>query len=540
MSIISYYAISNHGCIREKNEDSFCLAGAIPSIGPSTEAEFVVQGTLKKKDCTLFAVCDGLGGMNAGEVASGFASDGVRGQTEYLSHMSATECARYLDGYLSEMNEKMYALSKTQAELNGMGTTFVGLCVSGDEAAVLNVGDSRCYLMRNHMLHRLTTDHSEAERRIRLGLMTPDQAKGSKERSMLYRYIGTPPEAGKLECGMYPAIQLHRKDWFLLCSDGLTDMVEESKISEIIDMAKTPKEAARKLVDAALNNGGKDNVTVVIVEVSDGFYLGTSLESMSLLLKDKKNKSLKAALITIVICLALIIVFTIIKQNSIHPSVIPEITASPIPSSSITSSQTATEQPIIFDDENLETAIREQIGIPDEDIEIDDISGIKSLDLHGREISSINALKYFSSLEILDLSNNNISDISPMRGLGNLVQLDFSRNNVSDIRALESLTKLTELYGSYNRINNIDSLAQMAGLKHLGLSYNYISDINVLADLSELVWLKLNNNNIISIEALTELTSLQILFLYGNPINDFNPVIGIYDQLTNKDFSIKR
>lgn len=538
MLAISYCAISNRGRIREKNEDSFCVAGVNPPAVPSTEAEYVMQGTDKKKECKLFAVCDGLGGMNAGEVASGFVTGGVREQTEYISCMSATECARYLDGYLSEMNEKLYALSKTQAGLNGMGTTFVGLCVSGDEAAVLNVGDSRCYLMRNHMLHRLTTDHSEAERRLRLGLMTPEQAKGSKERSMLYRYIGTPPEAGKLECGMYPAIKLQTGDCFLLCSDGLTDMVEESIISETIDKVKTPQEAARKLIDYALSNGGKDNVTVVIVKVMDGFCSGARLELSRVFKATRKHNWIKFVFIVVAICLALLAVF-LIKHVLLAPVEIPDITATPITSNSITSEPTPAEQIVIFDDKNLEIAIRELIGIPAGDIAIKDVSEITDLDLHERDISSINALKYFTSLKSLDISGNNISDIRALGDLNDLAQLDISHNNISDISAVGMLTKMTRFFGSYNRISGINSLTQLKNLTDLVLSYNYINDIKALAHLPEIVRLKLNNNNISDIEVLSELKNLRTLYLDGNPISNYSPVKDIYVQLTDKDFILK-
>ena len=267
MQAISFCAITNRGCVRDNNEDNFYAAGFTPGAEELAEAECMRTGTLGKKGgCKLFAVCDGMGGMNAGEVASAFVVDAFMTCSDKITKSNAEGCAQYLEGFLAEQNEKLYVMSVMREELAGLGTTFVGLCVAGNEAVALNVGDSRCYVLREGKLYRLTIDHSEAERLIRLGVMTPEQARGSRERSMLYRYIGTPPEAGRLECGIAPKVRIQKDDVFLLCSDGLTDMVDDGMIAKILVDARSAEEAARALVDTALQNGGMDNVTAVVVK----------------------------------------------------------------------------------------------------------------------------------------------------------------------------------------------------------------------------------------------------------------------------------
>ena len=132
MHTTSFYAITNRGRVRDNNEDNFYAAGYSPGVQVA-EAECVRQGVLKKKNISLFAVCDGMGGMNAGEVASAFVVEAIRSRAEYIASKGTEECAQFLDGFLSEQNEKLYALSKTKPELDGMGTTFVGLCIAKGE-----------------------------------------------------------------------------------------------------------------------------------------------------------------------------------------------------------------------------------------------------------------------------------------------------------------------------------------------------------------------------------------------------------------------
>lgn len=268
MQSLSFCAITNRGYLRESNEDNFYAAGLTPGAQGIAETECIRQGTLvKKRECSLFAVCDGMGGMNAGEVASDFVVRVIGGCEDCFISEDAEEGARFLDRFLSEQNENLYALSKTKLELDGLGTTFVGLCIADGEAVAINVGDSRCYLLREGKLHQLTTDHSEAERLLRMGIMTPEQARGSKERTMLYRYIGTSPEVGRLECSVAQKVQIQKGDVFLLCSDGLTDMVNDSMITGILVNSIAPEESARALIDAALQSGGKDNITVVVIKM---------------------------------------------------------------------------------------------------------------------------------------------------------------------------------------------------------------------------------------------------------------------------------
>lgn len=269
MKTFPYCAISNQGKVRANNEDNFYMFGFTPSSTDIDKPEVSLCGLYKfgKAKSALICVADGMGGMNAGEEASAFVVRSIEPNENFMASLTAEDRANYLEEQLADLNEQLYAFSKTETKLDGLGTTFVGLAIDKKNAYILNAGDSRCYLFRKSKAYQLSNDHSEAARLIRMGLMSPEDAFGSKEKSMIYRYIGMPPEAGKLECSRSMSIKLKRSDLFLLCSDGLTDMLKDEEIEKIMKDSKNIANIARRLIDAALNNGGADNITVIVCRV---------------------------------------------------------------------------------------------------------------------------------------------------------------------------------------------------------------------------------------------------------------------------------
>ncbi len=205
----------------------------------------------------LVAIADGMGGHQAGEVASATALEALRA--------SVGSGAGVRDA-VTAANEAVYEKSTTDERLRGMGTTLTaGTLAAGGTVLLAHVGDSRAYELHDGQFRRLTTDHSLVEELIQAGELTESEAEGDPRRSMITRSIGIEPA---VDVDLYP-IQVASGDRLLLCSDGLTGMVDEDEIGEILKSEADPTAAARRLIDAANAGGGMDNITVLVVDVVD-------------------------------------------------------------------------------------------------------------------------------------------------------------------------------------------------------------------------------------------------------------------------------
>ncbi|MFL5991783.1 MAG: Stp1/IreP family PP2C-type Ser/Thr phosphatase [Rubrobacteraceae bacterium] len=210
------------------------------------------------RDETLFVVADGIGGFEAGEVASRIAVDVLK----ELAPGASFEAA------ISEANRRILAAGRGDERLSGMGTTVVAVRFAGtrDEpvAQVAHVGDSRAYLLRGGNLRPVTEDHSLVAELVRSGDLTRDQAAEHPQKNLITRALGADEEV-EVDTAVLP---VEAGDRFLLCSDGLSDMIPETRIGEILAEAPgDPEKPARSLVSAALDAGGADNVTVIVVDV---------------------------------------------------------------------------------------------------------------------------------------------------------------------------------------------------------------------------------------------------------------------------------
>jgi len=231
------------------------LIGAATDVGrvrDHNEDAYLVDDRLG-----LFAVADGMGGHQAGEVASAIALEALR---------AAVTSGEGIRDAVTSANDAVYEKSTTDDRLRGMGTTLTaGTLAAGDTLLLGHVGDSRAYALRDHQLERLTTDHSLVEELIQAGELTEEQAEHDPRRSMITRALGIEPT---VEVDLYP-IQVHDGDRLLLCSDGLTGMVSEDDIEEVLTEERDPNQAARRLIDMANAGGGIDNITVLIVDLVD-------------------------------------------------------------------------------------------------------------------------------------------------------------------------------------------------------------------------------------------------------------------------------
>jgi protein phosphatase len=208
----------------------------------------------------VFVVADGMGGAQAGEVASKIATETFE---QGLPDSGSPE--ERLAERVREANHQIHELSRSDRERAGMGTTLTAAYVDDTSVAIAHVGDSRAYLFRDGTLERLTQDHSLVEELVRQGKLTPEQAAGHPQRSIITRALG--PEANvEVDTWTYP---VRAGDILLLCSDGLTTMISEQRVAEILSEAASLDGAADALIDAANEAGGRDNITVVLFRLQE-------------------------------------------------------------------------------------------------------------------------------------------------------------------------------------------------------------------------------------------------------------------------------
>ena len=208
----------------------------------------------------VLIVADGMGGHNAGEVASRIATETI---VETLSGFMSNY-GYIIDKAINKANEKVFSLAKDDRA--GMGTT-VDICMTdGEKLYIGHVGDSRVYLIRDGEIKKITEDHSYVEMLIKKGEITEEEAKNYQMKNMITRAIGV----GKEVKGDFYEIGLEKSDKVLLCTDGLTNMLTDNEILKIVSGAKNIATAVDKLVSKANSAGGKDNITVILAEKNVG------------------------------------------------------------------------------------------------------------------------------------------------------------------------------------------------------------------------------------------------------------------------------
>jgi protein phosphatase len=208
----------------------------------------------------VFVVADGMGGAQAGEVAARIAVEAFKGG---LSGSGTTE--ERLAGRAREANREIFDLASTQRDRAGMGTTLTAAYLDGSELVIAHVGDSRAYLFREGSLTRLTQDHSLVDELVRRGKLSEEEAAEHPQRSIITRALGPEPTV-EVDTWTYP---VRGGDVLLLCSDGLTSMVAEERVAEILGQAHELEDVAQELIDEANRAGGRDNITVVLVRLEE-------------------------------------------------------------------------------------------------------------------------------------------------------------------------------------------------------------------------------------------------------------------------------
>ena len=211
------------------------------------------------------AVADGMGGHSAGEVASAIAIEELAALGRRGPWANETDATDDLKQAILRANRRIREMAASDRKLNGMGTTLVALLEDGDMVHVANVGDSRGYLLRQGELSQVTVDHSLVQELVDDGRLSPEDAERHPQRSVITRALGIDPE---VEFDLF-TYKLQIGDRLLLCSDGLSDVVEPSQIRNVLLRVRNSHQAARKLVTVANEQGGPDNITVIVVDAVD-------------------------------------------------------------------------------------------------------------------------------------------------------------------------------------------------------------------------------------------------------------------------------
>jgi len=252
---LTSYAICDTGLIRDENQDNLFINGAIRE---SAEDTSVFRHFDVSEGRGIYAVADGMGGGSHGGLASLVTVREMQDKDFYKDHNSMSQ-------FLLQCNENICELMN-ENKSGRMGSTFVGLCIDGENGVVTNIGDSRIYLFRCDELSQLSIDHTSIRQMVELGVITEDAARTHPDRHRLTQHLGIFSSEMLIEPHT-KQIDLQVRDIFLLCSDGLTDMLTDGDIQRILSTNSTKEEKAETLFAEALKNGGRDNITIVIVAV---------------------------------------------------------------------------------------------------------------------------------------------------------------------------------------------------------------------------------------------------------------------------------
>jgi protein phosphatase len=241
---LEFYSATDTGRVRDNNEDSVALE---PGAG-------------------LAVLADGMGGYNAGEVASQMLTSFIKTELsrwliEAGTRATDQDVRRAMDICVDNANRAIFNAANTNPRYAGMGTTLVLAVLRGEQLLLGHVGDSRAYRLRDGQLTQLTRDHSLLQEQIDAGLLTPEEAVFSNNKNLVTRAVGV-EDTVMLEVHQH---ELLPGDLYLMCSDGLSDMVDDHSLAQLLQSHPELPEMAQALIDSANDMGGKDNIAVVLV-----------------------------------------------------------------------------------------------------------------------------------------------------------------------------------------------------------------------------------------------------------------------------------
>ena len=251
MSTITYefFAHTDRGLCRGNNEDSVAI----------------------DEPTSLAVLADGMGGYNAGEIASSMATAFIQSEmgrwlVQAGSYANAREVRRALEICVDNANRAIFGAANANPQYAGMGTTLVVGVFQLDRLTLGHIGDSRCYRLRGEEFAQVTRDHSWLQEQVDAGLLTPEQAAVSPNRNLVTRAMGV-DDVALMDIN---ELKVMPDDLFLMCSDGLSDMVSDEVIAQTLRSETSIEAQGRKLVDLANQHGGKDNISVLLIKAGEG------------------------------------------------------------------------------------------------------------------------------------------------------------------------------------------------------------------------------------------------------------------------------
>ena len=239
------WAVTDPGCVRPQNQDAFHIEQL-------------------DENCTLCVVCDGMGGARSGNVASSMAAEVFTQEIHatWRPGMSREDTEAMLRSAVKLVNFAVYDQAAQFVDFAGMGTTLVAALVEGKTATVVNVGDSRAYHIGAEGIRIITQDHSVVQLMVDRGELTPEEAKLYPGKNLITRAIGTD---ATVECDLF-RLELEREDGILLCTDGLSNLLDEQEILFEVVHGEQRENCCQRLLDIALNRGAPDNVTCLLLQ----------------------------------------------------------------------------------------------------------------------------------------------------------------------------------------------------------------------------------------------------------------------------------
>lgn len=250
------------GMKRKSNQDNFYVNGFVNK----SNKQFLLKKFLSSKKEQILCICDGMGGEKNGDVASFIAVESLDKYRKKYSNLFS-RFDEHMNAYVQSANKNICTYIKNN-DGERMGTTMVTICISpeNDEAVVANVGDSKAYLYRNEVMKKISEDHNQAQSMVNIGIISEEEARTHKDKSKLTQYLGIFQNEMLIEPFLSDNIIMRKNDIFLLCSDGLTDMLENREIENVLKQKNGIKYKAKKLIDIANQKGGKDNITIILAQ----------------------------------------------------------------------------------------------------------------------------------------------------------------------------------------------------------------------------------------------------------------------------------
>ena len=243
---MQFWGLTDAGCVRKQNQDTYLMEQL-------------------DRNSAICVVCDGMGGAKSGNVASSLAAEVFVQEVKrsFGSLMDREKADQMLRNAVKLANFTVYDQSKQFEEFDGMGTTLVAVLVRGKKATVVNVGDSRAYGINSEGIYQLSTDHSVVQMMVDRGELTPEAAKSYPGKNLITRAIGT---EAVVMCDIFH-LDVAKGDFFLLCSDGLSNMMDDQEILFEVVHGVNKAHCCKRLLNIAKNRGAPDNVTSVLLQI---------------------------------------------------------------------------------------------------------------------------------------------------------------------------------------------------------------------------------------------------------------------------------